>query len=118
MLDPRKDLKQDNMLWELVLTCATAYNDKQIFGNLHGLRCSGAQLILKSNTELGLKISSDEYDENKKNILKQKYVAPYIKEIKYLFNFVAEYYSKNKYKLTYYYNMTKSTHKSDTLFGP
>lgn len=94
MLDPRKDLKRDTMFWELVLTCATAYNDKQVYGNLHGFRCYGAQLELKNNNLL-FQLPKD-LDEETKQDIKHKYVSPYVKQFKELFKFVAEYYQEYK----------------------
>ena len=97
MLDPRQDLKQDSMLWELVLNCATLYKDQQIFGNLHGFRCAGSQLCIK-NATLSFKFPLD-YDDNVKQDYKQRYLTPYIKQLKELFKFVAEYWDKNKDEL-------------------
>jgi len=94
MLDPRQDFKQDSILWELVLNCATLYKDSQIYGNLHGFRCAGSQLCIKNET-LSFKFPLD-YDEETKQSYKQKYLTPYIKQLKELFKFVAEYWQKNK----------------------
>jgi len=90
MLDPRKDLKQDSMLWEMTLACATRYKDTQIFGNLHGFRCAGARLIVKDDT-LAFRLP-EEWDETTKQEMKQKYALPYIKQFKELFKFVVKQY--------------------------
>ncbi len=90
MTDPRPDLKQDTDLWQLVLACAGCYNDTQIFGNLHGLRCAGALLQLNGN-DLAFKLPS-EWDKITKTEIKQEYAIPYIKQFKQIFKFVAEVY--------------------------
>lgn len=90
MTDPRKDLKQDTDLWQLVLACATCYHDNFIFGNLHGLRCAGARLQL-NDKDLAFKLPS-EWDEITKTEMKQKYAVPYIRQFKQMFRFVAEIY--------------------------
>lgn len=97
MLDPRKDLQQDTIFWELVLACATAYKNNAIFANLHGLRCGGAQLILK-DSDLLFKFPQD-WDEETKQNMKKKYALPYAKQFKTLFKFTAEYYAQHKQKL-------------------
>ena len=97
MLDPRQDLKQDSMLWELVLNCATLYKDKQIYANLHGFRCAGSQLCIKNET-LSFKFPS-EYNDNTKQDYKLKYLTPYVKQLKELFKFVNEYWQNNKEEL-------------------
>jgi len=89
MFDPRIDLKQDHMLWELVLACATQYQDKQIFGNLHGFRCGGAHLILKDNNLL-FQLPKD-WPEEMKFEFKTLYIMPYIKQIKEVLSFIAYY---------------------------
>lgn len=91
-LDPRQDLTQDNMLWELILTCATKYKDTQIFGNLHGLRCAGSTLSLKDDT-LALRFPSD-FDETRKKEIRSKYIVPYTQQIKELFQFSARWYKE------------------------
>jgi len=93
-LDPRKELEQDSLLWQAVLGCASAYKDKQIYGNLHGFRCSGARLILKENI-LTLQLSS-EWDDATKKEMKQKYIVPCLAQIKTIFKFVAEHYNKQQ----------------------
>ena len=98
MLDPRKDLQQDSILWELVLTCATAYKDAQIFGNLHGFRCAGASLSIKDDT-LAFRLPT-ECDEEMKQSMKQKYALPYVKQFKELFKFASQYYKHYEYELS------------------
>ena len=94
MLDPRKDLQRDSMLWELVLTCATAYKGKQIFGNLHGFRCAGSQLHIKGDT-LSFQLP-EEWNEEFKQSMKQKYAIPYIKQFRELFKFAKQYYQEHR----------------------
>ena len=94
MLDPRADLQEDSLLWQLVLTCATTYNDQLVFGNLHGFRCSGARLSLKDKF-LVFKFS-DEWNSETKEEFKQKYAMPYLKEIKTIFKFIGENFEKIK----------------------
>lgn len=106
MTDPRSDLKQDTDLWQLVLACATCYQDNFIFGNLHGFRCAGARLQLNGK-ELAFKLPI-EWDEPTKTEMKQKYAIPYIKQFKQIFKFVAEIYpqymkEKNAPKLIDYW---------------
>ncbi len=92
MTDPRKDLKQDTDLWQLVLACATCYKDNLIFGNLHGFRCAGSQLQINGK-DLAFKLPS-EWDDTTKTEMKQKYAIPYIKQFKQIFKFVAEIYQQ------------------------
>lgn len=92
MTDPRSDLKQDTDLWQLVLACATCYQDKLVFGNLHGFRCAGSQLQLNGK-DLAFKLPS-EWDETTKTEMKQKYALPYLKQFKQIFKFVAEIYKQ------------------------
>lgn len=94
MFDPRKDLKQDHLLWELVLACATQYKDKIIYGILHALRCAGSHLNIKDNT-LFFKFST-EFSDIQKQTIKEKYISHYTKEIKQIFNFVADFYTKER----------------------
>ena len=96
MLDPRTDLQEDSIFWQLVLACATKYDDAQIFGNLHGFRCSGARLSLKDKS-LVFKFS-DEWDNETKEEFKQKYAMPYLKEFKAIFKFVAENFKRIEYE--------------------
>jgi len=97
MIDPRSDLQEDSILWQLVLACATKYDDPMLFGNLHGFRCSGARLSLKDKS-FTFKFS-DEWDNETKEEFKQKYAMPYLKEFKTIFKFVAENFKKiNEYK--------------------
>lgn len=107
MLDPRQDLKQDSALWELVLACATAYKDEQIFGNLHGFRCSGAALSIKDDA-LAFRFSQ-EWDDATKQSMKQKYALPYAKQFKELFKFAAQYCRQHKDEL--------SAHKEKDYFA-
>lgn len=94
MLDPRTDMQKDTNLWELVLACATAYNDKQIFYNLQGFRCGGAFLLFEKN-KLIFKMSKD-WDSEQRSSFKEKYIMPYRSEIKYLFEFCEEYYKDHR----------------------
>jgi len=115
MTDPRSDLKQDTDLWQLVLACATCYQDYFIFGNLHGLRCAGALLQLNGK-DLAFKLPS-EWDEPTKTEMKQKYAVPYIKQYKQIFRFVAEMYpqyieAKNTPKQTDYWNKDLFTERT------
>jgi hypothetical protein len=92
MLDPRPDFKEDSMFWQLVLACASKYDDSMIFGNLHGFRCSGARLSLKDKSFVFR--FSDEWNNETKEEFKQKYAMPYLKEFKTIFKFVAENFEK------------------------
>lgn len=94
MLDPRKDMQRDTGLWELLLGCATVYEDKQIFYNLQGFRCGGAYLIVEDD-KLIFKMSKDWRNEQKLEF-KEKYIMPYRLEIRELFNFCEEYYKEHK----------------------
>jgi len=94
MLDPRPDIKEDTLLWQLVLGCVQLYKDKQIYGNLHGFRCGGSTLCIKNDT-LVFKFPPD-YSDDQKQDCKQKYLTPYMKQLKELFKFVAEYYKNNQ----------------------
>jgi len=94
MLDPRRDLQQDSIMWELVLACSTVYKDKCIFSNLHGFRCAGAKLSIKNNT-LSFRFPID-WDESTKQIMKQKYALPYVEQFKELFKFAAQYCQEHK----------------------
>lgn len=95
MIDPRSDLEEDTFFWYLVLLCAKRFEDKQIFANLHGFRCSGATLTLKDNN-LIFKFS-DEWDKEMKQKYKDKYAMPYIKEFKDIFKFVADNHERIKH---------------------
>ena len=94
VLDPRIDLQEDSIFWQLALACATKYDDPLIFGNLHGFRCSGARLSLKDKS-LVFRFS-DEWDNEMKEEFKQKYAMPYLKEIKTIFKFIGENFEKIK----------------------
>jgi hypothetical protein len=94
MLDPRADLKEDTIFWQLTLACATKYKNAMIFGNLHGFRCSGARLILKDKS-LVFKFS-DEWNNETKEKFKKKFATPYLKEFKTIFKFIAENFEKIK----------------------
>lgn len=96
MYDPRKDLAKDTQLWELVLACANQYQDKQIFGNLHGFRCAGSRLSIKDEN-LILSLPS-EWGKELKSEMINKYLTPYIKQRKELFKFVAEFYEEHQKK--------------------
>lgn len=94
MIDPRPDLEEDSFFWNLVFLCAKRFEDKQIFANLHGFRCSGVTLLLQ-NKNLIFKFS-DEWNEETKEKFKQKYAMPYVKEFKTIFKFVAENFERIK----------------------
>lgn len=96
MLDPRSDLQEDSIFWQLVLVCATSYDDPMLFANLHGFRCSGARLSLKDKS-LVFKFS-DEWDNEEKKYFKNKYAIPYLKEFKTIFKFVAENFKQIEYE--------------------
>lgn len=49
-LDPRPDLVEDHRDWMVVLAVAL-YNDPQLHGLLHGLRCCGARLELRQSSK-------------------------------------------------------------------
>lgn len=91
-IDPRFDLEEDTFFWTLVLLCAKRFEDKNIFANLHGFRCSGATLTLKDNNLIFQ--FSNEWDKETKEKYKQKYAVPYLKEFKIIFKFVAENFEK------------------------
>lgn len=101
MLDPRTDLQEDSIFWQLVLACATKYDDPLIFGNLHGFRCSGARLAMKDKS-LTFKFS-DEWDNEIKEEFKQKYAMPYLKEFKTIFKFAAENFKQIEYEKKHNY---------------
>jgi len=87
-------MQRDTGLWELLLGCATVYEEKQIFYNLQGFRCGGAYLIME-NDKLIFKMSKD-WRSDQKSEFKEKYILPYRSEIKYLLDFCEEYYKGHK----------------------
>ena len=80
-LDPRSDLKTDHFFWEVLLI-----NSKQmfpeIFGTLHGIRCSGAQLARTSSG--GLKLLPGENTPEEWDATKVQWLAPIRNKLAYL----------------------------------
>ena len=88
--DPRKDIETDSELWVKVLRQAEKI-DKQLYGNLHGLRCIGCQLEIKDNQLILIpgQALNDYYQSNEEWINdREKYLLPYAQEIKSIFEAV------------------------------
>ena len=86
--DPRKDIEEDSKLWIKVLKEAEKV-DRQIYGNLHGLRCVGCKLKIVDG-QLMLKPDLKKYykDEDEWKNDREEYLLPYAKEIKSIFETV------------------------------
>jgi hypothetical protein len=80
-IDPRSDLKTDHFFWEVLLI-----NSKQmfpeIFGTLHGIRCSGAQLARTSSG--GLKLLPGENTSEEWEDTKVRWLSPVKDKLAYL----------------------------------
>ena len=83
--DPRKDIEEDSKLWIKVLKESEKVN-RQIYGNLHGLRCVGCQLETKNN-QLTL-MQGSEIDKSEYNNYRREYLMPFKSEIKQIFGAV------------------------------
>jgi len=90
--DPRPDLEDDTELWQLVLKEAKKVGS-QLYGNLHGYRCSGANLKRKGNNlKLITKHLIGNEWKNKQEWLKdrEEYLLPYKEEITEIFQKVID----------------------------
>lgn len=86
--DPRPDLTKDHDLWKKVLFAAERFN-QNLYGVLHGLRCGGCILTINSQTHSLDFQFSDEFNKEFRQHIKQKYIQPYTKDIKTIFNSIA-----------------------------
>jgi len=79
--DPRPDLNEDHGYWIALLTVAKERSQK-LFGILHALRCGGARLVKDIKT--GLRILPGEWEPERYNEYKVKYLRPNVNAIKSL----------------------------------
>lgn len=72
--DPRTDKTRDHPYWETLLNiCGTVRPFYDIYWNLHGFRCGGAEIVL---TKTSLKIVGGDWAGDLWAEKKQKYLEP------------------------------------------
>lgn len=87
--DPRPDIAHDHQLWKLLLTEAEKV-DRQLFGNLHGFRCIGAELQVSDN-KLKLISKTDFFNSNGDwQEYRKEFLFPFKDEITALFDDIAQ----------------------------
>lgn len=82
--DPRPDLEDDHLRWVVVLKLAWKFQDKldkQLYCNLHGIRCIGGELV-PSYGHFRLTLPGDTKNPGH---IKKEYLVPNKDKIEWLF---------------------------------
>lgn len=75
--DPRPDLLEDAFFWRQALKLA--YRDPEFYGLLHGLRCGGSRIEVRSNGSFKLNVKPlvDEWPEYTLETFQAKWLEPH-----------------------------------------
>jgi hypothetical protein len=94
--DPRKDLKEDTEIWQVLLTAA-GVEDMDLCNTLRGFRSAGCRLALDhTKNNLSFNFGTEASDEER-DIIK-KYAKNYKEHIKKIFKRVYNGISRSRYE--------------------
>lgn len=80
--DPRSDLREDSVLWRILLTVAREYEGGKVYGLMHGLRCGGSRLLWRSKKPPSLRFQLDDlYKTMDRDTLLNEWLKPNQKAI-------------------------------------